>query len=92
MDVRKLHGSKCREMSFMCLSKNTENETFIFKDMSIMNNSKEEKMLGVTIDKILTFSSHIRELCKRASQNISTLSRISNQINDSEKTVYLTPQ
>ena len=32
-------GSKCR---FVCLGKNTENETFTFKD-TIMNNSKEEK-------------------------------------------------
>ena len=50
-----------------------------------MNNSKEEKILGVIIDNRLTFSSHIRELCKKASQKISALSRISNQLNDSEK-------
>ena len=43
----------------MCLGKNTENETFIFKG-TIVNNSKEEKKLGVTIDNRLTFSSHIR--------------------------------
>ena len=66
----------------MCLGKNTENETFIFKD-TIMSNSEEEKILGVTIDNRLTFSSHIRELCKKASQKISALSRISNQLNDS---------
>ena len=47
----------------MCFGKNTENLTFIFKD--IMNNSKEEKILGVTIENRLTFSSHIRELCKK---------------------------
>ena len=69
---------------FMCLGKNTENETFIFKDI-IMNNSKEEKILGVTIDNRLTFSSHIRELGKKASQKIMALSGISNQINDSQK-------
>ena len=42
MILRQLHGSKCREM---CLGENTENETFTFKD-TIMNNSKEEKILG----------------------------------------------
>ena len=52
---------------FMCLGKNTENEILIFKD-TIMNNSKEEKILGVTIDNKLAFSSHIRELFKKASQ------------------------
>ena len=76
-----LNAGKCH---FICLGINTENETFIFKD-TIMNNSKEEKILGVIIDNRLTFSSHIRELCKKASQKISALSRISNQLNDSEK-------
>ena len=71
---------------FMCLGKNTENGTFTFKD-TIMNNSKEEKILGVIIGNRLTSSSHIRELCKKASQKVSALSRISNQLNDSEKTL-----
>ena len=51
-----LNAAKCH---FMCLGKNTENETFIFKG-TIVNNSKEEKKLCVTIDNRLTFSSHIR--------------------------------
>ena len=72
---------------FACLGKNTENETFIFKDI-IMSNGKEEKILGVTIDNRLTFSSHIREFCKKASQRISALSRISNQFNDFEKNLF----
>ena len=37
-----LNAGKCH---FMCLGKNTENEAFTFKD-TIMNNSKEEKILG----------------------------------------------
>ena len=76
-----LNIGKCH---FMCLGKNTENETFIFKD-TIMNNSKEEKILVVSIDNRLTFRSHITELYKKASQKKSALSRISNQLNDSEK-------
>ena len=68
----------------MCLGKNTENETFIFKD-TIINNSKDEKILSDTIDNRLTFSSYIKELCKKASQKISALSRTPNQLNDSEK-------
>ena len=51
---------------FMYLGKKTGNKTFIFKE-TIMNNSVEEKILNVTIEKRLTFSSHIRELCKKAS-------------------------
>ena len=38
----------------MCLGKNTENETSIFKG-AIMNNSKEERTLGVTVDNKFDF-------------------------------------
>ena len=38
-----------RKCNFMCLGKNIENKTFTLKD-SIMNNSKEEKTLGVVIE------------------------------------------
>ena len=76
-----LNEGKCH---FMCIGKNTENETLVFNDI-ILQNSKEEKILGVIIDNKLTFKSHIEELCKKASQKISALSRISNQLNDSEK-------
>ena len=76
-----LNAGKCL---FMCLGKNTEKETFIFKD-TIMSNSKEENILGVTINNKLTFSSHIRELCNKYSQKILSLSRISNSLNNSEK-------
>ena len=76
-----LNAGKCH---FMCLGKNTENETLVFNNTT-MENSKEEKILGVIIDNKLNFNSHIRELCKKASQKISALSRISNHLNDSEK-------
>ena len=46
-------------------------------------------MLGATVDNRLTFSNHIKELCKKASQKISALSRISNQLDDSEKNLPL---
>ena len=58
-----VNAGKC---DFMCFDKNTKNEIFTFKD-TIMNNSKEEKILGFIIDNRLTFSSHIRELCNKAS-------------------------
>ena len=48
-----------------------------------MKNSKEQKMLGVTIDNKLTFKSHIQNLYKKALQKIGVLSRLSNHRNDS---------
>ena len=67
----------------------TENETFIFKDTT-MNNIREEKPPVITKDNRLTFSSHIRKLCKIFSQKITALSRISKQFSDSEKKNFLT--
>ena len=57
-------------------------ETFTFKGL-VMKNSKEQKILGFTIDNKLTFKSHIKNLCKEASQKIGALSRLSNHLNDS---------
>ena len=37
-----LNAGKCR---FMCLGKDTENETFIFKRL-VMKNRKEQKIIG----------------------------------------------
>ena len=58
----------------MNLGKNTENQTFFFNKI-LMENSKEQKILGVTIDNKLNFKSHINEFCKKASQKIAALSR-----------------
>ena len=40
-----LNAGKCH----MCLRNNTENETFLFHNI-LMENSKEQKFLGVIID------------------------------------------
>ena len=76
-----LNAGKCH---FMCLGKDTENETFNFKGL-VMKNRKEQTITGVTIDNKLTFKSYIKNLCKKASQKISALSRLSNHLNDSQK-------
>ena len=73
---------------FMCLRKNTGNETFVFREL-VMKNSKGQKITGVTIDNIQTFKGHIENLCKKASQKIGTLSRLSNHLNDSQKRLAL---
>ena len=48
-----------------------------------MENSKEQKIVGIIIDK-LNFKSHICELCKKASQKIAALSRLSSYRRNSE--------
>ena len=51
-----LNANKCH---FMCLSKDPENETFIFNNF-IFNNFNKERILGITIDNKLTFKSHTK--------------------------------
>ena len=76
-----LNADKCH---FMCLGKDTENETFIFNNF-IFNNSNEEKILGITIDNKLTFKGHIKILCRKAAQKMGALSRLLNHLSDSQK-------
>ena len=76
-----LNAGKCH---FICLGNNTENETFLFLNIHV-ENSKERKILSVTIDNKLNFKSHISELCKKSSQKIAALSRLSSYLHNSEK-------
>ena len=46
-------------------------------------------MLGVTKDNKVTFKSHIKNSCKKASQKIAALSRLSSHLNDSQKRLAL---
>ena len=71
-----LNAGKCH---FMCLGNNTENETFLWKM------AKNQKYIVVLIDNKLNFKSHIIELCKKASQKIEALSRLSSYLHNSEK-------
>ena len=74
-----LNSGKCH---FICLGKNTENETY-FLNNTEMKNSSQEKNLGITIGNKLKFKSHVKDLCKKASQKIWALSRLTNYLNDS---------
>ena len=60
----------------MCLGNNTENKTFVFHNIFV-ENSKEQKFLGVKIDNKLNLKSHISDLYKNASQKNAALSRLS---------------
>ena len=39
--------------------------------------SREQKLLGITVDKELTFKAHVESLCKKANQKLHALSCIS---------------
>ena len=43
-----------------------------------VKNDREEKLLGVKIDKKLSFENHVSSLCKKASQKLHALARVVN--------------
>ena len=50
-------------------------------DDLIVKNSKSKKLLGINIDNFLTFNEHVSKLCKKASQKLHAIARISNYLN-----------
>ena len=55
-----------------------------------ISESKNEQLLGLTIDRNLNFDDHVFSLCKKVGRKLSTLSRISNCMNfEKEKRILL---
>ena len=69
---------------FMCIGRDGEHETFTFKDVCY-ENSKEEVILGTTINNKLNFDSHIRKMCKKSGQKLNVLSRMLTVLNKDKK-------
>ena len=69
----KLSECKCHFLIFL-ISGNT-NEHLLAGDELIWESSKE-KLLGVNLDKNLTFNEHVSALCKKAGNKVTALSRL----------------
>ena len=69
----------------MCIDRNSENDNFQFDDNLILENNKEEVGLGVTNDNKITFDSHIKNICRKAGQQLGALLRITNYLNSTQK-------
>ena len=50
-------------------------------DDLIIKTSKFEKLLGININQFLTFNEHVSKLCKKASQKLHAIARISSVFN-----------
>ena len=76
-----LNPNKCH---YKCIGKSTESNIFKFKNLCL-ENSKDEVILGITIDNKFTFDSHIKSICRKAGQKLSGLSRISPYLETNKK-------
>ena len=63
----------------MILANNTTGQAHAGTD--IIHGSRSVKLLGITIENELNFTEHISNLCKKASQKLHALARISHFIN-----------
>ena len=69
----KLNEDKCHLMIFGGKS----NEVSVKIGEASVKESKEEKLLGIIFDQTLSFKQHVRALCKKVSQKLHALARIS---------------
>ena len=67
-----LNAVKCR---FLSVGFGEPFPDFFFNDSTIENDT-EEKILGIVIDNNLNVKAHLKNLCKKANQKLSALSRL----------------
>ncbi len=65
------------DKSHLLVFGNKDGEVTVNISGSLIKESDEEKLLGVTLDKKLSFKTHVNNLCKKASQKLHALARVS---------------
>ena len=58
------------------MGKDTHDENVFYYDNPTLKNSNEEEILGVIIDRKLTFHQNIEKMCPEAGQKLSALLRL----------------
>ena len=81
----KLNQDKCHFL----IAANTNEHLWIKVGNEMIWESSEEKLLGLTIDKNLKFNSHVRNICKKASQKMYVLARLAKFLSFHRKRVLL---
>ena len=72
---------KANPDKFHLLSSSCDDNISIHVDQFQIYNSQYEKLLGVVIDRDLKFDEHVSRLCKKASQKLHALARVSKYMN-----------
>ena len=62
---------------------------FINIGTEVISNSTGEKILGVYFDNKLNFNTHVKKLCKKASQKLHALARVSNLMSIRQRKIIM---
>ena len=74
----------------MCMGKDVkENETLQISSQQKMINSKEVEILGIKVNRKLSFRQHIKNISKKRSQKLSALLRISPCLEDKKRNIFI---
>ena len=85
----KNNGLKANPGKFHLLLSEKDENLSIMVDNCQVQNSKCEKLLGIKIDNMLTFDDHVSELCKKASQKLHALTRVSQYMNFAQRKLIM---
>ena len=82
-----LNTGKCYYLC-MCNDLGT-NETLQILSQQKMINSKEVEIIGITIDRKLSFHQQIKKICKKEGQKLSALLRILSYLEDKKRKLFI---
>ena len=81
----KSNQTKCH---FMIVS-NSPEQLWIQIGEQIIWESKQEKLLGLTVDKKLLFDKHVQIICNKASAKVTALSRLIRLVSGEKKNILI---
>ena len=79
----KANADKCRLLVTTNSAVSANIERFV------LNDSNEERFLGIKIDTKLSFENHVSSLCKKTSQKLHSIARIGNNMDLSKRKCFM---
>ena len=83
----KNNGLKANPDKFHLILSDSDNKHSIEIDDVTIFNSNNEKLLGINIDNKLSFDHHVAELCRKASQKLHALARMSHFMDTKQREI-----